>query len=124
MFTNIQLLPSGPRDADGSHPETEWRFLNVGEGVARHVFTYVAKYVDTFRDADGNLPPMPAEADWEHDRYAWAMLYPDIPGSLQITRVGDRWELGIIVENKPGQEMHQWVEVLYVLKKVATMEFK
>jgi hypothetical protein len=115
----LQILPVPDLD-----DEIEWRFLDVGQAVADHVFKYISAYCDTYRDAQGELPPSPAACDWEPGRFAWAELQPDLPGNIMITRIGDRWEFGVQVERKPNWETHQWIDVLYVLKKVATMEFK
>jgi hypothetical protein len=99
-----------------------WRFHNLPQSFADHVFKYIAAYVDRFRDDEGELPPMPALAEWDPQRYGWAELNPEIPASIAITKIGDLWDFDVIVPN--NEDPHQWVDVLYVLKKVATMQFK
>lgn len=101
-----------------------WRF-RVASSVADHVFKYVAAYTDTFRDAAGELPPMPALTDWEPGRYAWATMHPELPAGIQLTLIGDHWELDINVDHNPEDpDPTEWIVVLNILRKISRMEFR
>lgn len=115
---HISILPTPYSDG----LETTWRFHHLPQSFADHVFRYIAKYTDQFRDEEGMLPPMPALSDWDGERYGWALLHPEIPAGIGITKIGDTWDFDINVETK--DDPHQWIDILYILKKVATMEMK
>lgn len=117
-MTRITIFPTPYSDG----LDTTWRFHGLPQSFADHMFAYISKYTDQFRNEDGTLPPVPALSDWDGQRYGWVDLHPEIPAGLSITLVGETWDLDIMVPTK--EDPHQWIDILYILKRVATMEFK
>lgn len=101
--------------------ETMWRFSGMPQSFADHFFKYVIAYTNQFRDERGSLPPMRALSDWDPKRYGWCILSQ---GVIAITLIGDKWDFDITLQNVNEDQSTQWIDVLYILKKVATMDIK